>query len=305
MKPPTITLSTEDRQILRIGARAMRDIDLGAHPDAWLSGAESANACLSTPLRTALDNFGRHGNREGVLLLRGIPLGDIPATPTHAHIRAHPPRAAAAALGIVVSGIGHQYGYAAESDGSLIQNVCPQLGSEHDQISGGSMAQLDLHVELAFLESRPDHIALLCLRADRDGGAETTVSRLDEVIALLDEDTLARLRAERFRTGVDLSFRRHDPSTPTFSGRIALIAGHGPRTTWRLDHASVEALDSEARHALATLLAAVASTKTGIKLTRGDLLLLDNRRTAHGRASFVPHYDGLDRWLLRAFSRVS
>jgi L-asparagine oxygenase len=38
-----------------------------------------------------------------------------------------------------------------------------------------------------------------------------------------------------------------------------------------------------------------------IKLNTGDLLCIDNRRTVHGRSSFVARYDGFDRWLQRSF----
>ena len=33
----------------------------------------------------------------------------------------------------------------------------------------------------------------------------------------------------------------------------------------------------------------------------GDLAILDNRVTAHGRTAFRPRYDGADRWVQRTF----
>jgi L-asparagine oxygenase len=36
-------------------------------------------------------------------------------------------------------------------------------------------------------------------------------------------------------------------------------------------------------------------------LEAGDLLLIDNHDTFHGRTSFRCHGDGTDRWLLRTF----
>ena len=40
---------------------------------------------------------------------------------------------------------------------------------------------------------------------------------------------------------------------------------------------------------------------TGVHLESGDLLIIDNRRAAHGRSAFEPRYDGCDRWLKRAY----
>ena len=36
-------------------------------------------------------------------------------------------------------------------------------------------------------------------------------------------------------------------------------------------------------------------------LAPGDLAILDNRVTAHGRTAFRPRYDGADRWVQRTF----
>ena len=36
-------------------------------------------------------------------------------------------------------------------------------------------------------------------------------------------------------------------------------------------------------------------------LAPGDMAILDNRVTAHGRTAFQPRYDGADRWVQRTF----
>ncbi|TDD59964.1 hypothetical protein E1263_12755 [Kribbella antibiotica] len=40
----------------------------------------------------------------------------------------------------------------------------------------------------------------------------------------------------------------------------------------------------------------------GMVLVAGDLMVVDNRKAVHGRTSFVPRYDGNDRWLRRSFA---
>jgi len=39
----------------------------------------------------------------------------------------------------------------------------------------------------------------------------------------------------------------------------------------------------------------------GIKLEKGDLVIINNRRAIHGRSAFTPRYDGKDRWLQRVY----
>ena len=42
--------------------------------------------------------------------------------------------------------------------------------------------------------------------------------------------------------------------------------------------------------------------KYSVKLQAGDLLIIDNRKTAHARSQFTARFDGSDRWIQRAFA---
>ncbi|MFI1226893.1 MULTISPECIES: TauD/TfdA family dioxygenase [unclassified Streptomyces] len=42
-------------------------------------------------------------------------------------------------------------------------------------------------------------------------------------------------------------------------------------------------------------------TARTLRLTPGDLVVIDNRVTVHGRTAFQPRYDGADRWLQRTY----
>jgi L-asparagine oxygenase len=41
------------------------------------------------------------------------------------------------------------------------------------------------------------------------------------------------------------------------------------------------------------------------QLVPGDLAVVDNRVTVHGRTAFTPRYDGRDRWLQRTFAALN
>ncbi|WP_042383860.1 TauD/TfdA family dioxygenase [Streptacidiphilus melanogenes] len=50
---------------------------------------------------------------------------------------------------------------------------------------------------------------------------------------------------------------------------------------------------------LAALEESLGRCAQSILLGSGDLLLIDNRRSVHGRTAFRPAYDGTDRWIQR------
>ena len=41
--------------------------------------------------------------------------------------------------------------------------------------------------------------------------------------------------------------------------------------------------------------------RTAYNLKPGDIILIDNNRTVHGRSPFFPNYNGYDRFLIRCF----
>ena len=44
--------------------------------------------------------------------------------------------------------------------------------------------------------------------------------------------------------------------------------------------------------------------KLSVVLEAGDVLVIDNRVTVHGRSKFSPRYDGSDRFVVRCFART-
>jgi L-asparagine oxygenase len=59
--------------------------------------------------------------------------------------------------------------------------------------------------------------------------------------------------------------------------------------------------DADAKNALEVLRDAVETVVETLVLVPGDLAIVDNRVTLHGRTLFTPRYDGNDRWLYRTF----
>jgi alpha-ketoglutarate-dependent taurine dioxygenase len=55
----------------------------------------------------------------------------------------------------------------------------------------------------------------------------------------------------------------------------------------------------QAASALQDMRDAVNSSTREVVLKTGDLLVINNDRTVHGRKPFKPRYDGTDRWVQR------
>jgi hypothetical protein len=69
----------------------------------------------------------------------------------------------------------------------------------------------------------------------------------------------------------------------------------------RLDPIYTEALpgDSRAQQAFDDLCAQLEQNLVDVILDQGDLLLVDNFRSVHGRRRFAARFNGTDRWLRR------
>ncbi len=59
--------------------------------------------------------------------------------------------------------------------------------------------------------------------------------------------------------------------------------------------------DDEAVAALEELRRIIRRRHVGVALAAGDLLVVDNAVSVHGRSPFSARFDGTDRWLQRTF----
>src|SRR5262249_30721913 len=91
-------------------------------------------------------------------------------------------------------------------------------------------------------------------------------------------------------------------------GPVPIFRGEGRARRAAFDLAcGTRAIDAEAEGALNALrgMAGAAGATEAVQLRPGSLLILDNRRCAHGRTRFPARFDGTDRWMLRVYVRRS
>ncbi|AGS71585.1 TauD/TfdA family dioxygenase [Streptomyces collinus] len=270
-------------------------------PD-WLAAAREATSLLPRRLLGTLRAFRHDPGPDGVLLLRGVPVtaGEpLRPTPGVPNSVEHVPTAAAAAIVSVMLQLGEVVAFRNEKSGALVQNVVPVPGKEDSQSNAGSVL-LELHVENAFHDNRPDYVGLLCMREDPTGDAKLCTSSIRRALPLLTGPTRRVLGEPRFLT-------EPPPSFGALGGvRSAhpVLLGDLDDPNVLVDFAATHPLDEQAEEAMAELREAFVATMAAHRLRVGDLAVVDNRVAVHGRTSFTPRYDGEDRWLERVYAHL-
>lgn len=301
--PPTAdgTVRFDARTLTRLGQVASELLDQArdrVDDPAWVNLARHAWEDSPTEVRRTIREFRRHSGPDGSLVLRHLPINapDLPPTPMVRGSIQHAPSLPAAMLLLFAAGLGDPAAFAAEKSGALVQDVVPVPGDEEVQGNVGSV-ELTFHTENAFHPHRPDHVMLLCLRPDHAGVAELRTSCVRRVLPLLTPRTRASLGRPEYVTEAPPSFGPAGEGTTH-----AVLTGDPDDPDWCIDEAATRGVTPEGRAALAELGEVVHRTYTAVRLRPGDLAVVDNRVTLHGRSAFVPRYDGRDRWLQRTFA---
>lgn len=230
-----------------------------------------------------------------VQIIDGIDIGEIPPTPTS--IDSVPSmHVAEASLLNNAREFGFPIGYSQEQNGKVIQNVFPIRKTESDQISSSSKVDLELHTETAFHPYKPDYVMLLCLRGD--DSAATTYACLEDILGNIDPEIAYELTKEQFVTTIDKSFRMN--GEPDAEVKTAILQnGEDGFIKLNYDSSVMSGLNPLANKALSELKLIISENIKEFTLKPGQLAIIDNGSTVHGRKHFVPRYDGTDRWLMR------
>ncbi len=293
----------------KIVSVSMTPFCLGLHPTApvdsprFLRRAGHAARLLPAIVHDALVDFADEGHQSGALLLRGLPIGELPPTPDRPTAPTAKDMWTEFLLLTVARRMGQPIGYLPEHGGDVVQNIVPTRNNLARQTSTSSKVDLLFHTETAFHPHRPRYLLLLCLRGD--SRAKTTLASIRDALPMLSEQTVAILRQPRFRTATDESFRsisvHTNEGTPRPGAPIAALTGTDDSPTLIYDADLMTGIDPDADAALSELTAALQQVHDGIVLEPGDLLVVDNYTAVHGRTSFEPRFDGTDRWLQRSF----
>ena len=283
----------------RIARRLCATGDREVDDPAFLATARQLWEEVPAALRRAIREFRRDSGPHGMRVLEGLPVDEagLPPTPS---VRGSVQRTAdvpGALLLLFAHGLGDPVAFRKEKSGAMVQDVVPVPGDEDVQGNVGSVL-LSFHNENAFHAHRPDFVMLLCLRADHDGAAGLRTSCVRAAAAGLSEQSRRVLFQDEFITEPPPSFGTDGGAAEAH----AVLTGAPDDPDVRVDFAATRPLTAAAETALADLAAQFEKCAHTLVLRPGDLAIVDNRVTVHGRTAFRPRYDGRDRWLQRTFA---
>ncbi|MFI6346383.1 TauD/TfdA family dioxygenase [Streptomyces sp. NPDC050560] len=294
-----VVLSGPERDELSAHARELTRTPPALVDDGkWLAAAEGLAAAVPLRVRRAVRRFQHDPGEDGVLLLSNLWLdpGALPPTPARPGAVEREATLPAATQVLIAMCLGELVAYQNEKGGALVQNVVPVRGQEESQSNAGSEL-LAMHTENAFHPHRPDYVMLMCLRNDHENRAALQTGPLRRALPHLPAAVRDALRRPRFVTEAPPSFS----ASGAKDLHHAVLNGSPDNPDIIVDFHATRALDAEGRRALDALREQLVAAERKFVLATGDLAVLDNRVTLHGRSEFVPRYDGRDRWLHRTF----
>lgn len=279
---------------------------------------------LPLSVRTFLNDFRFSEPSWGACVVSGHSVDDASLGRTPVHWKAKPKRspALAAEMFLILLGslLGDVFGWAAEQEGHIVHDVCPIKEHETKQMSTGSEQVIWWHTEEAFHPYSSDYIGLMCLRNHEQVattlGCLNALKKLDAkqlsvlfeprfvihpVESHLDHASngnghLDEAEAEAFATAYE-----HVEEMNSKLQKISILYGDRQAPFIRIDPYFMDPLDSdpEAQQSLNSLIRLIDSCIDDCVLRPGEVCLIDNYNTVHGRKPFKAKYDGNDRWLKR------
>ncbi|MGY1739573.1 MULTISPECIES: TauD/TfdA family dioxygenase [unclassified Blastococcus] len=291
--------TTEIATLLELAAGVTADP--GADPAGFTAQAARAARRVPESLWEVLHCFDLYGSASGILVLRGLPVRDVPPTPADNGSHVGATTEAARVQAVVNSCLGHMIGYEAEAGGRLFQDMVPSPAMADTQTSQSSRVVLEAHTEQSFSALGPDVVSLMCLRGDP--AAATYVFPATDLLPHLSAAQEELLRRPLWTFAVDQSFRlRGDAFVEgDVRGPFPVLAGPAEDPTFLFDQDLQRGTTPEAQALLEEVIDLYCAHRRSHVLEPGDLLLLDNHRAIHGRSAFRPTYDGTQRFVVRSF----
>jgi L-asparagine oxygenase len=295
-----ISLGSAEREELLMLAKYVTE-DPGRDPEAFCGAARRAAAHLPNSVAEFLRDFYRSGSLSGAVLISGLPVDDAPSTPADNRQHLGQCTMLARVQAILNEFLGSMVAYEAEGGGRLFQDMVPSRAAATTQTSLSSVIELQVHTEQAFSDLRPDYLSLACLRDDPC--ASTFIITAKEIASRCTPEEIDLLRQPRWTTTIDASFlgQGHDYEAGLLRGPMPVFYGAPDDPFMILDQDLMRGTDQVAQDLLKRVISAYLDGRCAYTLRQGEVLILDNKRAAHGRSDFIARFDGTDRFVIRSF----
>jgi len=254
--------------------------------------------CLPHRIIDKLMHFKKNGSETGFLLIKTLPINNLPETPTGNNYKVGEKTTLARIQSMLMHIIGDIIAYEAEGYGRIFQDIVPIQSMATIQTSLGSNTELEIHTEQAFSKLRPDILSLACLRGDYS--AYTYILPVQKIIDNLSTEEIELLHKPLWKTGVDLSFKLngHEFIEGDVRGPMPIL-NNGNLV---FDQDLMSGITEEAEQLIHKIVDIYYKHRIEHNLQPGEIILIDNNHAVHGRSPFFPKFDGKDRFLVRCFS---
>jgi hypothetical protein len=255
-------------------ATALAENELGMDGHTWAaSHVDTARTCLRMAGAALVHSLADR------LTLDGWAIAALPADLSDELLR----RAAAG----VLAGVGVPFFSIDGGRGLWLDGLS---GPERVPNSFGGFAAQALHIDAPNVTAPPDYTSLLMLRPDPAGGGQSILADLHAAAALLPDDDRDVLRRPLFFEG--RAERLHGVGEPLLP--FPVLEDGPPARTWIRWAGKLLTDPRNIAHlpVLERFAALLQGTERQVLLRRGDLLIAEQRRVAHGRTALGPQ-DGV------------
>ena len=295
-----LDLTNEEINILKTLAKKIK-FSPSQQPQLFCQEIKSLLRDIPETIYNTFIHFKKYGSKTGCLLLH-IPLDDdTPPTPDGNQYKLGETTELSKIQAICMTIMGEMVAYEAEGYGNLFQDVVPLKSMLNQQTSTGSNFELEIHTEQAFSQLRPDILSLSCLRGDPN--AFTYILHVESILQNMTEHEIALLKQPLWKIGVDLSFKINESEfiEGNIRGPFPILQGSEENPILVFDQDLMFGLTEESDSLIDKIVGLYYRERNSYNLTSGDIIFIDNNRAVHGRSSFFPKFDGLDRFLIRSF----
>lgn len=197
--------------------------------------------------------------------------------------------------------LGEPIGLENEKEGSLVHDIIPVINTKSQLSNEGSKKDFGLHVENATFEQRESFLTLLGLRQDREQLATTPVVTVSDILKHLQPQHLYELTKEQFY--IRRPYILDKAETRLYSNPTAIFNGplENPEVRATLYDEGTISVTDKGQVALEAFKAIANKIATPLKIKPGQMVIINNKNTLHGRSAFKAYGDGKDRHLLRSY----
>ncbi len=249
-------------------------------------------------------NLKRDLSGDGYLLIKNIPIGNVanmkPNDDSH-FIN----KISEGSLLAMAQLVGEPIAYKNEKEGQLVHNLYPQEESIEQISNAGSLRALPLHCEDVHLGGdSPDHLAVLCLREEPKVKVVTKIVNGKDIIKNLSCQLIDKLKKKQFYVTPPESFQTDSDTEEMFVAKLMpVIEGSNlivPQ--FNVEFTDMKGVNGDAQKALDEFksICLESFVVKNIVLEAKDMLLINNRKSFHGRVAFESKFASNNcRWLQR------